>query len=868
MWRLRVPLTRLLGERRCTNRAWWLQACNSHVIIERKGIFMVSKKKSDTSKAGTGRFELTTGEEVSRQLPLLATADIVPFPSVVMSLMVRSGEGVGAIEYASHKTDDFLVLATYEEVSEDEEPTPENINSIGILGKLLRTVSLPDGSLKALVQGLMRVNISEVQPGKNSLQCVVDPIFPPKHIELNAEHESILNRILENIKILVDNEFFPEEMLVITENVDGPSELTDVIAAHHQLELERGQPFLDEVDPLARLYLIDELLTDSLNRFLLNERLRAQAEERLSAEQREYLLRSQLRVLQQELGDSLEDDYEGLEELRELLEETKLPPKVRKEADNQFARLERMPSESSEYSLLRTYLEWLTDLPWGKRSRERLDLKRANSILSKEHYGLDKVKERIIEYLSVRKLRRDPEGPILCFVGPPGVGKTSLGRSIATATNREFVRISIGGVRDEAEIRGHRRTYVGALPGRIIQGLKQAGTKNPVFVLDELDKVGTDFRGDPASALLEVLDPQQNNEFVDHYLNVPFDLSQVMFIATANTVDTIPEALLDRLEVINISGYTREEKLNISQRYLVPRQLDRNGLGKFSISFDKTALAELIDRYTREAGVRNLEREIGTLCRKVARGYAEGKERKRKITVEYVRSALGPTRFDPESTDEESVVGLVRGLAWTTAGGELLPIEASVAPGKGGLYLTGRLGEVMQESGKAALFFTRANAERLGLDPKFHDQFDIHVHLPDGATPKDGPSAGIALVTAIVSALSNRRVAKDIAMTGEVTLRGNVRQIGGLKEKALAALRYGIPRIIIPYENLKDLEDIPKQQRKKLKFIPVKHVNEVLDLALLDSPALSRSASKQRESSAAPKSKSKTQPRTSKRERM
>ena len=793
-----------------------------------------ARSPSATPSVEEDMFTLPSGDTVPASLPVVATADLVPFPAVVMSLFIRDTDGMKAIQVASKHYGDYVILGISDGSDEALDEQPESVQGIAVLGKILRTVSVSDGSLKALVQGVCRVRISDTKSKKGCLQADFEPEVIEKHIELSAEHESLIHRIMENVRVLVDNEFFPEELLVILENAEGPGELTDILAAHHQLEPHVGLPFLEEFNPLARLQLIDELLTSTLNRFLLSERLRMQAEEHLSAEQREYLLRSQLRLIQQELGDDLEDDYEGLEELRELLESSKLPAKVKKEADKQFSRLERMPSESSEYALLRTYLEWITDLPWAKRSRERLDLKRANTILTKEHYGLDRVKERIIEYLSVRKLRRDPVGPILCFVGPPGVGKTSLGRSIANATNREFVRIAIGGVRDEAEIRGHRRTYVGALPGRIIQGLKQAGTKNPVFVLDELDKVGSDFRGDPSSALLEVLDPQQNTDFVDHYLNVPFDLSQVMFIATANTVDTIPEALLDRLEVINISGYTREEKLHIADRYLVPRQLDSNGLAKFSISFDKSALSELIDRYTREAGVRNLEREIGTICRKIARGYAEGKHRKRKVTVEYIHDCLGPTRYDPESTDEESVVGLVRGLAWTTVGGELLPIEASVAEGRGSLMLTGRLGEVMQESGKAALFFARANAERLGLDPKFHETKDIHVHVPDGATPKDGPSAGIALVTALVSALSNRRIDKDIAMTGEITLRGNVRQIGGLKEKALAALRYGISRIIIPFDNVKDLEEIPPQQRKKLKFIPVKHVNEVLDIALLD----------------------------------
>ncbi|NBW41533.1 endopeptidase La [bacterium] len=799
---------------------------------------------------------LPSGDHISSPLPLLATGELVPFPAVVMSLIVRGAEGIKALQASSRDSDDYLILGVLVQDAETSALDPETIEEIAVLGKILRTTSLSDGSIKALVQGMCRVKITSLKVKKGFFHAEFRPENLDKQLAFSAEHEGLIHRIMENVRVLVDHEFFPEELLVILENAEGPAEITDILAAHHQLEPQIGYPFLEDFDPLSRLQLVDDLLISTLNRFLIGERLRVQAEENLSSEQREYLLRSQLRLIQQELGDELEEDYEGLEELRELLESSKLPAKVKKEADKQFSRLERMPSESSEYALLRTYLEWLTDLPWAKRSRERLDLKRANTILTKEHYGLDRVKERIIEYLSVRKLRRDPVGPILCFVGPPGVGKTSLGRSIAHATNREFVRISIGGVRDEAEIRGHRRTYVGALPGRIIQGLKQAGTKNPVFVLDELDKVGSDFRGDPSSALLEVLDPQQNSEFVDHYLNVPFDLSQVMFIATANTIDTIPEALLDRLEVINISGYTREEKLHIADRYLVPRQLDSNGLAKFSIAFEKSALTEMIDRYTREAGVRNLEREIGTICRKIARGYAEGKHRKRKVTVEYIHDCLGPTRYDPESTDEESVVGLVRGLAWTTVGGELLPIEASVAEGRGALILTGRLGEVMQESGKAALFFARANAERLGLDPKFHENKDIHVHVPDGATPKDGPSAGIALVTALVSALSNRRVDKDIAMTGEITLRGNVRQIGGLKEKALAALRYGISRIIIPFDNLKDVEEIPQQQRKKLKFIPVKHVNEVLDIALLDGTPSHKKISKRESKKAKVSSKS------------
>jgi ATP-dependent Lon protease len=524
---------------------------------------------------------------------------------------------------------------------------------------------------------------------------------------------------------------------------------------------------------------------------------------------------------------------EDLQAVRERLKALKLPKQASEEAFKQLKRLERMSPESSEFALLRTYLEWIADLPWHTKTTDQLDLKKAKQILDEDHFGLDKVKDRILEYLSVRALNPDSKGPILCFVGPPGVGKTSLGKSIARALGRSFNRMSLGGMRDEAEIRGHRRTYVGALPGRILQGLKQCATRNPVFVLDELDKVGADFRGDPASALLEVLDPHQNIDFTDHYLNVPFDLSNVLFLATANTIDTIPEPLIDRLEILSIPGYTSQEKHKIATKYIIPRQLKEAGLVGHKVQFTEDAVRLVVDRYTREAGVRSLEREIGALCRKLARDVAEKKKFARVIDEKRVAALLGPTKYDPEVAEHSEAVGLVRGLAWTALGGEVMPIEVSLAKGGGGLTLTGQLGSVMQESAQAALFYARANAGVLGLEPDFHSKYDIHVHVPSGAIPKDGPSAGITIATALVSALSGRKISKDVAMTGEMTLRGNILAVGGLREKALAALQHGITKVIIPYENIKDLEEVPEEQRKQIQFVPVKHVSEVLALALL-----------------------------------
>ena len=767
---------------------------------------------------------------IPQELPVLPAKDLVAFPSVMISLYVGRPSSIKAVE-TSMNGDKLIFIVGQREV-ENEQPEPEDLYSMGVVANVVRTLKLPDGRYKVLLQGLVRARVIRYRKLREFLAVRAKPLFPSERAELSAEDEVIMNRIRENLQVLVEHEHLPEEVLLVTEELDDPGVLSDVVIAHYKLEPQYAQNILEECDPVKRLKITDSIITDDLRQFFVSERIRNEARDEMSKGQREYYLREQMKLIQRELGDH-EGAPEDLAQLKEALEKAKLPPPVADEARRQLGRIERMSAESSEYALLRTYLEWIADLPWSVTSVDRLELRRAKQILDQDHYGLEKAKQRILEYLSVRKLNPETKGPILCFVGPPGVGKTSLGKSIARALNRSFFRMSLGGVRDEAEIRGHRRTYVGALPGRVIQGLKQAGSRNPVFVLDELDKLGSDFRGDPASALLEVLDPQQNREFRDHYLNVPMDLSDVMFVTTANTTDTIPDALLDRLEVIYISGYTTAEKLNIAQRFLIPRQLKENGLERAHVEFTEEALLFLIDRYTREAGVRNLEREIGSVCRKVARDYAENKKMRKKITARVVNEFLGITRYDPEANEERDIIGMARGLAWTIHGGEMMPVEASLAQGKGAVALTGQLGSVMQESAQAAVFYARSNAEALGLDPAFHDKFDVHIHVPGGATPKDGPSAGVTIATALVSVLSRRPVSKDVAMTGEITLGGNILPIGGLKEKALAALQYGIRKVIIPYENIKDIEEIPREQRAKIKFIPVRHISEVLEIALL-----------------------------------
>jgi ATP-dependent Lon protease len=792
----------------------------------------MAKKKSQKKSSDESYQAVIEPEEIPipSVMPVLAAKDMVPFPGVMMSLYLSRPESIRAMEAAMNQ--ERLVLVVAQMKTDVEDPVAKDLYKIGVVAHIVRTLQVQDGRYKVLLQGLVRARVKKYETRNRFMIARIDPIPQPKARKIPADTQAIINRIRENLQVLVEYEHLPEEMLIVTEEIQDPGTLADVILAHYKVDMKEAQAALEEMDSIKRIKVTDSAISDDLNKFILAEKIKDKARDEMSKGQREYYLREQIKQIQRELGES-DAGSDDLQALRTRLTDLRLPKQANDEAFKQLKRIEQMSPESSEFALLRTYLEWITDLPWNSRTKDRLDLARAKSILDEDHFGLDKVKDRILEYLSVRALNPDSKGPILCFVGPPGVGKTSLGQSIARALGRKFNRMSLGGMRDEAEIRGHRRTYVGALPGRIIQGLKQAGSRNPVFVLDELDKIGADFRGDPASALLEVLDPHQNRDFTDHYLNVPFDLSDVLFVATANTMDTIPEPLIDRLEILWIPGYTSQEKQKIATRYIIPRQLRESGLEKQKITFTPGAIELIVERYTREAGVRNLEREIGAVCRKLAREYAEKKKLPKTLEPATVTKLLGPTKYDPEVTEQREAVGLVRGLAWTTLGGEVMPVEVSLAKGSGGLALTGQLGNVMQESAQAALFYARANAAVLGLDPEFHSKHDIHIHVPGGATPKDGPSAGITIATALVSALSGRKVSKDIAMTGEMTLRGNVLAVGGLREKALAALQYGIRKVIIPFENLKDLEEIPEEQRKQIQFIPVKHVSEVLELALL-----------------------------------
>ena len=764
------------------------------------------------------------------ELPVLPARDLVAFPSVMMSFYVGRPSSIKAIEQAQKAGNFIFVLSQKNE--QIENPTSEDLFRVGVVANVAKVLKLADQKYKILIQGIVRGVSTKIRTKGGVMFSEVRPVVPEEPQKSAKSIKSRVSKLIEQLQVLVEQEALAEDLLMLSEEIEDPGTLADVILAHLKPELHFAQSALEEFDPMERFKLVENWVAETAKKLKLSEEMRDKTEDELMKGQREYFLREQLKQIRHELGDD-QDSGKDLAELKAALEKAKLPKVVNDEAGKQLRRLEHMSPESGDAALLRTYLEWIIDLPWSNKTRDRMDIKLAKEILDEDHFGLEKVKDRILEYLSVKKLNPDSKGPILCLVGPPGVGKTSLGKSVAKALNRNFHRMSLGGVRDEAEIRGHRRTYVGALPGRIIQGMKNAASSNPVFVLDELDKVGADFRGDPAAALLEVLDPNQNREFVDHYLNVPYDLSQVMFFATANTTDTIPSALLDRLEVIRIAGYTTEEKVAIAEKYIIPRQLSETGLSEVGIEFDPAAIQFLIERYTLESGVRNLEREVGSLCRKVARQRAEKKPLTKTITVDSVKNFLGPTKVDPDADEKIDSVGVAMGLAWTIYGGETMLVEASIAKGKGGLILTGQLGDVMKESAQAAIFYARSNAAQLGLDPDFHDKYDIHVHCPSGATPKDGPSAGITIASAVISALSERKISREYAMTGEVTLRGNVLAVGGVKEKSLAALRTGVKKVIIPFDCVKDLEEIPKEQRDQIEFIPVKHISEVLERVLM-----------------------------------
>lgn len=768
--------------------------------------------------------------EIPTILPILPVRDIVIFPYMIIPLFIGRDISIKAIDSAI-SSNKMVLLVTQKDVNV-ETPTIDDLYRVGTVGSVLRMLKLPDGRLKVLVQGIAKARIVNYTQTEPFYVGEIERIVDQRPTELTIEIEALIRNIKELMdkSISLGKTFLPD-MMVLIENVEEPGRLADLVASNLGLKAEQAQQLLEMTDPVMRLHKISEILHREVELLTVQQKIQSDAKGEIDKTQREYFLREQLKAIQKELGE-IDERTEEIMELRKKVKSAKMPEKVEKEALKQINRLEKMHPDSAEAGTIRTYVDWLVELPWSKSTKDNLDLKKAKTVLDEDHYDLERVKERILEYLGVRKLKAKMKGPILCFVGPPGVGKTSLGRSIARALGREFFRMSLGGMRDEAEIRGHRRTYVGAMPGRIIQGIKTAGKNNPVFMLDEVDKIGMDFRGDPASALLEVLDPEQNFAFVDHYLGVPFDLSNVMFITTANLIDPIPSPLRDRMEIITLSGYTAEEKLGIAKNYLIPKQLKEHGITDENLKIHDSAVMHIITHYTREAGVRNLEREIANLCRKVARRIAEGKEKTYHVSARNLSRYLGVPKFLPEEEMEKDEVGVATGLAWTETGGDIIYIEATIMKGKGHLTLTGHLGDVMKESARAALSYIRSKAKQIGIKDNLFSTNDIHIHVPAGAIPKDGPSAGITIATAIASAFTGRPVHKNIAMTGEVTLRGRVLPIGGLKEKALAAKRMGIHRIIIPKRNKKDLEEIPKYIKKDMEFIPVETMDEVLRLAL------------------------------------
>jgi ATP-dependent Lon protease len=760
-------------------------------------------------------------------LPVLPLKGTVVFPQSMTPLAIGQERSITLVDEVVGG-DRVLALVTARDADVDS-PGWDDLYEIGTAAVVHRLIRVPDGTLRILVQGLGRIKlerrIREDPYLVGEFSDVPDVVQESTELEaLTGAVQSLFSRLVALVPYL------PEELAVAAANVEDPSALTYLVASTLRLKTEERQHLLELVDVEQRLRELSTILGRELEVSELGSKIQSQVASEMEKTQREYFLRQQLKAIQEELGEADPEQAE-VAELRRRIEDANLPEEARKAADRELARLEKLPPAAAEYGVIRTYLEWIVTLPWSSLTDDDLDLERARRVLDEDHFDLDKVKERILEYLAVSKLKSEVAGPILCFVGPPGVGKTSLGQSIARTLGRKFVRISVGGVRDEAEIRGHRRTYIGAMPGTIIRALRDAETRNPVFLIDEIDKMGADFRGDPASAMLEVLDPEQNSGFRDHYLDLPFDLSKVLFICTANQLETIPPPLLDRMDLIQLSGYTEEEKLEIARRYLVPKQLEAHGLSPQKVELTDDALRVVIRQYTREAGLRNLERRIADLCRKAARRIAEGKGRKTRIDEKRVREWLGPRRFVGEARKRTSDPGVATGLAVTAAGGDVLFVEATAYPGEGRLTVTGQLGEVMQESARAALSWARAHAEQIGVDPEWFSQHDVHVHVPAGAVPKDGPSAGITIATAIVSLATGRPVSEDVAMTGEITLTGQVLQIGGVRDKVLAAQRAGVSTVILPRENEPDLEELPQEARDQLRFVLVDSIDEVLAAA-------------------------------------
>ena len=772
--------------------------------------------------------------DVIETLPMVPLRDVVVFPHMMIPFVIGRPSSIKALEYALVKGKRIFLSAQHDATRDN--PGPDEIFTLGTICNIVQSLKLPDGNVKVLVEGLDRGRALEFREDQGFLKVVVKLI--PRQAESGSGIEAVMSKVIALFEqyVKLSNNLHYDAMLAAV-RVEDPGKLADTIASHLVLGVEDKQNLLEIFSPQERLTRISGVLEAEVDKLQVDKRIQGRVKKQMERAQKEYYLNEKMKAIQKELGRK-DDRLNEVDELRKKIEQSRMSKDAEDKALQELKRLEAMPPMSAEATVSRNYLDWLVAVPWSKKTRERKDLPAAEKILNEDHYALEKVKERIVEFLAVRQLVNTPKGPILCFVGPPGVGKTSLAKSIARCTNRKFVRLSLGGVRDEAEIRGHRRTYIGAFPGQIIQMMKKAGTRNPVFLLDEVDKMSMDFRGDPSAALLEVLDPEQNHTFSDHYLDVEYDLSSVFFIATANVLHTIPQALQDRLEVIRLPGYTDAEKVEIAKRHLIAKQVKSHGLQESNISMTDSALQEIIRRYTREAGVRNVEREISTIFRKVARKVVlEGRGYHAVVDGESVHDYLGVPRYRTSRQEEHNEIGTATGLAWTEVGGEILPIEVTLMPGKGALRLTGKLGDVMQESAHAAMSLVRSRAEEYGIPRDFNRRLDVHIHVPEGAIPKDGPSAGITMATALVSALSKLPVRRDVAMTGEITLRGKVLPIGGVKEKLLAAHRIGVSTIILPRENEKDLADVPKNVLEALKVELVEHIDEVLKIALVAPPS-------------------------------
>jgi ATP-dependent Lon protease len=795
----------------------------------------MADKPGPSSKESQGekRFEIEedlSKIEVPTTLAVLPLRGIVIFPSQILPFLVSRSSSLKLLEDVAGP-DRIIALAT-QKSPEEENPQPEGLYKRATAVRVLKMLKYPDSSIRVLVQGLARIELAEFKQREPYFLAEVkrlsEVLNPSKEVEALQTH--LVSQFSKFVSLVP---YLPDELQVMAMHVRESGRLADLVASYLKIAIEEEQDLLSTLDVRSRLEKLSTILNREIELLELGHKIQSQVQTELNKNQREFYLRQQLKAIQKELGEGDPRSAE-IDDLQRKVDEAKMPEHARKAADKELERLRMIPPESAEHTVVRTYLDWLVSLPWSVTTEDNLEIKHARTVLDEDHYDLEKIKERILEFLAVRKLKRDTKGPILCFVGPPGTGKTSLGRSIARAMGRKFVRLSLGGIRDEAEIRGHRRTYIGSLPGRIIQGLRNAGSNNPLFILDEVDKLGADFRGDPASALLEVLDPEQNNSFVDHYLDIPFDLSKVLFLTTANLLDPIPPALRDRMEVLELPGYTEEEKLEIAQRHLIPKQIKENGLEGYKIEFSKDAIQEIIRSYTREAGLRNMEREIGRICRKIARSITEGETALESVDAAKVPIFLGAPKFFSEVAERTQEPGVATGLVWTPNGGDILFIESTRMNGQKGLTLTGYLGDVMKESAQAALSYVRSRADRLGIAADFFEKSDLHVHIPAGAIPKDGPSGGVTIAASLASLLSGRPVRSDVAMTGEITLRGKVLPVGGIKEKVLAARRAGIKTIILPRRNERDLEDIPQEVRNELEMIFVDTVDEVLAHALRD----------------------------------